>query len=506
MTDPSTTDRHGAHAATASADDAGLGARLEAIAAALDGAGSEVDPALAAAARDDIARIEQRLALGIGWTVAALVGGTGSGKSSLFNAVSGLSFADVGAIRPTTERAAACVWGGTATELLDFLAVADQRRIRRESTLDADHERALHGLVLLDMPDHDSVAREHADQVDRLLPLVDLLIWVVDPQKYADNVLHERYLRALVDRQDAMLVLVNQADTIPESALPRVVESVRGLLREGGLDAVEVLPTSAMTGAGVEDVREVLARTVARSSVSARTAQAEIEAVSRRLGAAVAPAEPPLGDTQIARATEELARAAGIGAVADSLRHAAVRVRPSALSAPQPPATGTVEAVRGRWLSAATSGLPERWQRAVDRDVAGTEELRSATAEAVGAVPLPEPRHRGALALHAAGLALAGLGVVLVVLGLVGVSNGGLPGGPLLPAGGAMVLLGAVALVAARVWRGSRAEHLAAEYREDVTGRVREVVRRELAAPTTAVLERHRVLRHALTEGAPQRG
>src|SRR5690606_39678537 len=67
----------------------------------------------------------------------------------------------------------ACVWGGQATELLDFLAVAEQRRIERESVLDADDERALHGLVLLDMPDHDSVAEEHAHQVDRLVPLVD---------------------------------------------------------------------------------------------------------------------------------------------------------------------------------------------------------------------------------------------------------------------------------------------------------------------------------------------
>src|SRR5699024_494546 len=107
------------HAATASDDERRLSARVQAIATALEVAGEEVDAALVAASLADVAQVERRLALGVDLTVVALVGGTGSGKSSLFNAISGLSFADVGAIRPTTDRAAACVWGGTATELLD---------------------------------------------------------------------------------------------------------------------------------------------------------------------------------------------------------------------------------------------------------------------------------------------------------------------------------------------------------------------------------------------------
>lgn len=498
---------HGAHVAPAAHDESRLGERVQAIATALERAGEEVAPELVETSLRDIARVEERLALGVDWTVAALVGGTGSGKSSLFNAISGLSFADVGAIRPTTDRAAACVWGGQATELLDFLAVAEQRRIERESVLDADDERALHGLVLLDMPDHDSVAEEHAHQVDRLVPLVDMLIWVVDPQKYADNALHARYLRGLADRQDAMLVLVNQVDTLPEGAVPRVVDSVRDLLRADGLDEVEVITTSTVTGEGIADVREVLARTVARRSTAARTAEAEIDAIARRLAPAVGTAEPAIGDPQVEETTEALGDAAGVGAVADSIRSAASRVRGGALARPEPPAVGTVEAVRGRWLSTATAGLPDRWRRAVDRDVAPAGELRTAVAAAVEGVPLPQVRHRGTLALHIGGLVLAVLGVVGAVLGLLGTREvADLPGAPLLGAGAGLVAVGLAALVAARLWRGSRAERLATGYRETVHARVREVVRDDLAAPTTAVLDRHRALRVALAKGAAQRG
>src|SRR5699024_5539370 len=52
--------------------------------------------------------LENRLDLGVDHTIVALAGGTGSGKSSTFNALSGLEFADVGVKRPTTARVNAC--------------------------------------------------------------------------------------------------------------------------------------------------------------------------------------------------------------------------------------------------------------------------------------------------------------------------------------------------------------------------------------------------------------
>src|SRR5262245_32774609 len=101
-----------------------------------------------------VARAAARLRLSGDHTGVALAGATGTGKSSLFNRFAGLDRSPVGPLRPTTGDAYACVWSPAGAEgLLDWLGLASSRRFVRESALDADDEYALHGLVLLDLPD-----------------------------------------------------------------------------------------------------------------------------------------------------------------------------------------------------------------------------------------------------------------------------------------------------------------------------------------------------------------
>src|SRR5206468_1274675 len=101
-----------------------------------------------------------------------------------------------------------------AGTLLGWLGVPPSRRFGRESALDGDDEAPLRGLVLLDLPDFDSVETAHRVEVDRLLALVDLVVWVLDPQKYADEVVHRRYLSQFREHHDITVVVLNQADKL----------------------------------------------------------------------------------------------------------------------------------------------------------------------------------------------------------------------------------------------------------------------------------------------------
>ena len=129
-----------------------------------------------------VARAGERLRLSANHTVAVLAGGTGSGKSSLFNRLAGADFSPVGVTRPVTLAPHACVWGMEgAGPLLEWLGVQHRYRYARSSALD-EGESSLRGLVLLDIPDHDSVLGG-TSEASRLVAMADLMIWVLDPQK-----------------------------------------------------------------------------------------------------------------------------------------------------------------------------------------------------------------------------------------------------------------------------------------------------------------------------------
>ncbi|WP_219506328.1 GTPase [Nonomuraea ceibae] len=237
-----------------------LETRLDALLEAASlGEGRLADDAVQAA-REVAERAGTRRRLSVAHTVAALAGATGSGKSSLYNALAGAELAGVGVTRPTTATAQAALWDGEgAGPLLDWLEVP-----HRHSASASASGGGLGGLVLLDLPDHDSIRLTHRLEVDRLVELVDLLVWVLDPQKYADAAVHERYLRPLAGHRDVMVVVLNQIDRLPPEAVERCLRDLRRLLDDDGLTGVPVLGVSARTGAGVADLRALLADRVAR--------------------------------------------------------------------------------------------------------------------------------------------------------------------------------------------------------------------------------------------------
>ncbi|WP_417851982.1 GTPase [Streptomyces monticola] len=221
-------------------------------------------------------------------TVVAIAGATGSGKSTLFNALAGVAISDTGVRRPTTAAPLACSWTDGAAGLLDRLAIPG--RLRRRPLQNTGQGAPLEGLVLVDLPDHDSAATEHREHVDRILTLVDAVIWVVDPEKYADAVLHERYLRPLAGHAEVTFVVLNQTDRLPGDAADQVLDDLRRLLDEDGIALGEhgepgatVLSLSALTGEGVGELRETLGQFVAERGAAARRISADLDAAAARL-------------------------------------------------------------------------------------------------------------------------------------------------------------------------------------------------------------------------------
>jgi GTP-binding protein EngB required for normal cell division len=273
------------------------------------------EPVLAEAQRV-VAQTDRRLAISGGATVVALAGATGSGKSSLFNALSGTTLAKVGVRRPTTSHALACSWGDeTAAELLDWLEIPRRHALERDPAA-----AALDGLVLVDLPDHDSTELSHRLEVDRLVQLVDMLVWVVDPQKYADAALHDRYLKPLAQHAEVMMVVLNQADRLSPAERDQCIRDLKRLLGSEGIAGVDVLPVSAVTGEGIETLRAKLAKAVAAKKAAARRLAADVGVVTERLSSASGTVKAvALGKQSLDRMNRSLAEAAGVGVVTEAV-------------------------------------------------------------------------------------------------------------------------------------------------------------------------------------------
>jgi len=308
-----------------------IGARIDGLDSAATAARGRLDDGLVDAAADVVDRAAGRLKLSATHTVVGIAGATGSGKSSTFNALTGLELSAVGVRRPTTSWATACVWGREgAEELLEWLGIAPRHQTTRDSMLDLgrrEQQAELDGVVLLDLPDHDSTEVAHHLEVDRLVALADLLVWVVDPQKYADAAIHDRYLKPAVEQQDVLLVVLNHIDTVPEERRQSMLDDIRRLLDEDGLDRVPVLPVSARLGIGIPELRTEIARRCAEKQSTRARIDADIREVAGRLAEANGDAATRVVEpARVAALDDAFAQAAGVPVVVEAIERS-LRVR-----------------------------------------------------------------------------------------------------------------------------------------------------------------------------------
>jgi GTPase Era involved in 16S rRNA processing len=307
-----------------------VGARVEGLEQAVGSARGRLDDAVVEEAAGVVERAGGRLRLSAEHTVVALAGATGSGKSSTFNAISGLELAAVGVRRPTTSWTTACTWGAEGSgELLDWLGVPGRHQVTRNSMLDApgDDDRTLQGLVLLDLPDHDSTEVAHHVEVDRLVKLTDVLVWVLDPQKYADAAIHDRYLRPLASHKDVMLVVLNHIDEVQADRRGAMVADLERLLKDDGLEGVPVFCTSARHGDGIAELKKELADRVAAKKATRARLLADVKSAAERMQELNGDAKPK--DVARARKSElvdAFADAAGVPTVVRAVDQA-TRVR-----------------------------------------------------------------------------------------------------------------------------------------------------------------------------------
>jgi hypothetical protein len=296
--------------AAPSLGDHGIGACLrrldEAIAAAAL-LGVPTDEARAVAGE-----IARRLGFPAETYVLALVGGTGVGKSSLLNALAGSSVSDASARRPTTAHPLAWVPRSSRPDLgglLGWLGIPDDE-VR-------DHaEDALGNVAILDLPDLDSIEEDHRQRVEGILPRVDAVVWVTDPEKYHDAILHDEFLATWLPRLERQVVVLNKTDRLSTDDAGRVRRDLeRDLASMAGGGArgfrVPVLLTSARDAdsGGIDPVREWLAsaveaKRVVRAHVVTSIAAA-VTALAREAGVDSTARAKPFLDGPSRRATSD---------------------------------------------------------------------------------------------------------------------------------------------------------------------------------------------------------
>ena len=136
--------------------------------------------------------------------IVAFMGGTGVGKSSLLNRLAGKPVAKAGIERPTSREVTLFHHQSIAIQHLPEKLPVEKTRIAQHD----DNNKK--NIIWIDMPDFDSTEQSNKVLVFEWLPLIDILIYVVSPERYRD----EKAWRLLLaeGNRHAWLFVLNQWD------------------------------------------------------------------------------------------------------------------------------------------------------------------------------------------------------------------------------------------------------------------------------------------------------
>ncbi len=232
-------------------------------------------------AADRLAELRTRATEANATLIVAIVGGTGSGKSSLLNAIAGEAVSEAGRIRPYTQEPMA--WIPSMRDhgleaLLDDLEI--HLRARQEK---------IPGLALVDMPDVDSIVLENRAIAEKIIAQVDGLLWVLDPEKYHDRLLHHEFLVPMAPYAGQTAFVLNKIDLLDQEVYPRVAADAAKALVAAGYADPTLFPVAAAPhdGGEPEGIDPLLAHYAGRIDAK-RMAYgkllADVAAVVRELG------------------------------------------------------------------------------------------------------------------------------------------------------------------------------------------------------------------------------
>ena len=189
--------------------------------------------------------------------IVAIAGGTGSGKSSLLNALADQTIASTSALRPHTNTPLAWIPEGepAIAALVSDIGIEDV-------VVHTDGP----GLAIIDLPDLDSVDDDHRTLVERVLPRVDAVLWVFDPVKYHDPSIHADFLAHLVAYEPVFTFVLNKIDRLDEAETEAVTTHLGVILSMDGYEDASVIPVAAAPPEegpiGIDALRSVLNETL----------------------------------------------------------------------------------------------------------------------------------------------------------------------------------------------------------------------------------------------------
>lgn len=136
--------------------------------------------------------------------IVAFLGGTGVGKSTLLNRLAGKQIAQTGVVRPTSREVTLFHHASVNIAHLPSHFPLDKINIAEHTEAKNQH------IIWIDMPDFDSTEQSNQQLVLEWLPHIDVLIYVVSPERYRDSKAWQILLAE--GGRHAWVFVLNQAD------------------------------------------------------------------------------------------------------------------------------------------------------------------------------------------------------------------------------------------------------------------------------------------------------